>query len=138
MKQFGIALVLALIVSGSIVGIGMWNKPHPKAENAKSISVTAPELYKAYAQNEHQANDRFLNKVVSIKGKVLSQEKNQDGQLVAVLQAQPDTDELIATGIMCTMREQGVALPEGQQVILKGFCTGYTGDVHLSDCIVAK
>lgn len=137
MKRIGIIL-LVLIVAGGVIAFAMWNKPHPKAENEKGIPVTAPELYKAYTENEQQANERYLNKVLRVSGKVLSQEKNQDGQLVAILAAQPGTDELMPSGIMCTMRDQGVSLTEGQEVVLKGFCTGYTGDVHLSDCIIAK
>ena len=136
MKRIGIIVLLVIVVSG-IIGFVMWNKPHRKAENEQGIAVTAPELYKAYTRNEQEANERFLNKVVRVRGQVLSQEKNQDGQLVAILAAQPGTDELIPSGVMCTMREQGVSLAEGQEVVLKGFSSGYTGDVHLSDCIVA-
>lgn len=138
MKRIGIILLVVVVIAGGIIAALMWNKPHRKAENEQGISVTAPELYQAYTRNEAQANERFLNKVVRVSGKVFTQEKNQDGQLVAILAAQPDTDELLATGIMCTMREQGISLSEGQEVTLKGFCTGYTGDVHLSDCIVVK
>jgi hypothetical protein len=73
--------------------------------------------------------------VVAVRGELISQEKNQDGQAVAVLRGEPGND-LLAGGVMCTMREKGAAIPSGSTITLKGFCTGFANDVHLTDCIV--
>ena len=126
---------LVALCAGLVVATIFSNKPHRKAEYESAIPVTAPALYAAFKANEAAANTEYLNEVVEVKGEIISREKNQDGQPVAVLRGEPG-DDVFGGGIMCTMREKDVIIPSGVQVKLKGFCTGFANDVHLSDCIL--
>src|SRR5690606_400174 len=108
---------------------------HRKAEDEAGIAVSSEALYAAYKQDEQAANTRYLNKVIAVTGEVVSQEKNQDGQLVAILRGEPG-DDLLAGGVMCTMREKNERLPPGATITLKGICTGFGNDVHLTDCVL--
>ena len=134
MKRFLVPALVVLIV-GLVIAWFFWNKPHRKAEDESGLAVTSETLYAEYAANEAAANTRYLNKVLAVTGELTSQEKNQDGQTVAVLRGAPG-DDMLAGGVMCTLREKDVALPAGATITLKGFCNGFANDVHLSDCVL--
>ncbi len=134
MKRF-LLPVLILLVLGLVIGWFVWNKPHPRAEDQAGIALSAEALYAAYGENEQTANGLYLNKVIAVNGTLLSQEVNQDGQSVAILRGAPG-DDLLAGGVMCTMRDKDVALPNSGSVSIKGFCTGFANDVHLTDCVL--
>jgi hypothetical protein len=125
-------LVLGLIGAG--VGIYLWNKPHAKVEDAKGLAITAAQLAKEFGADENAANAKYLNKAIEVSGTVSEVEKNQDGGTMVIL----DTGDPMA-GVQCTMRDKGAVVNKGQNVVLKGFCSGagITG-VSLTDCIISK
>lgn len=126
--------ILALVLIGVGTGIYLWNKPHETVDNKKGVEITAAALTQAYSSNEQQANAVYLNKVIEVSGSVSETEQNQDGGLMVIL----DTGDPVA-GVQCTMREKGVAVSKGQNITIKGFCSGssITG-VSLTDCIIKK
>ena len=133
-----VLLILGILFAlGSIIVLVIWNKPHKKAEDEAGTAIAATALYEAFTRNEQAANKEYLNKILVVTGELLSTEKNQDGQTVAILRA-TQSDDLMPSGVMCTMRDKTVVMPEGKTVTLKGFCTGYASDVHLTDCIVSN
>ncbi len=128
-----IALLL-LILIGVGTGIYMWNKPHNKVENAKGIAITADALSKEYTSDEKAADTKYLNKAIEVSGTISEIDKNQDGGTMAILQTSDP-----AAGIQCTMREKNVTLTKGQNITIKGFCSGngLTG-VSLTDCVIKQ
>ncbi len=125
-------IVLALGLVGAGVGLWMWNKPQPKVEDQKGIAITAQDLYKSFAADEAKANAQYLNKAIEVSGAVTEVEKNQDGGNMLILDAGDAT-----ASVQCTMREKGATASKGQNVTIKGFCSGngITG-VSLTDCIL--
>jgi len=129
-KIIMIALSLGLIGVGT--GIYLFNKKPETVDDKKGINIAAADLAKAYSANERAADSLYLNQVIEVSGTVGSTETNQDGGLMVILTTgDPDAD------IQCTLRDKGVQVAKGQQVTLKGFCSGsgITG-VSLTDCIV--
>jgi tRNA_anti-like len=128
----GIVIVLALI--GVSTGIYLWNKPHKKVEDAKSISLSAADLSKEYSANEQAADAKYLNKAIVVTGLVSEIDTNQDGHLMLVLQAADP-----AAGVQCSMRDKGISASKGNNVTIEGFCSGnsITG-VSLTDCVEKK
>lgn len=129
-----ILALLALGLIGAGVGTYMWFKPHQKVEDAKSIVVTAVAITKEYAANEKNADSLYLNKAIEVTGTVAELEKNQDGGMMLIL----GTDDPMM-GVQCTMREKNTTASKGQQVTIKGFCSGngITG-ITLTDCIIKQ
>jgi len=131
-KKIAIAvLLLALIGVGT--GIYMWNKPHKKAEDTKGIGISAAALVKAYMKSETDANTQYLNKAIEVSGTISEIEINQDGGVMVIIA----TDDPTA-GVQCAMRDK-TNVTKGQQVRIKGFCSGsgITG-VSLTDCVVME
>jgi hypothetical protein len=128
-------VVLLILAAGVLTGYLILNKPHPKAEDQTGIAIKSTELFASFKNDEAAANKKYLNKVIAVSGQLVSSEKNGVGQTVAVLLG--DTgDDLLAGGVMCTFRDTDVTLTDHGNVQIKGFCTGYANDVHLSDCVL--
>ena len=125
-----VGLLLALI--GVCTGIYLWNKPAKKVENSKGIAISAADLSKEYGADEKAADAKYLNKAIEVSGTISEIDNNQDGGVMVIMQtADP------ATGVQCTMREKGITVTKGQNIVIKGFCSGngITG-VSLTDCVV--
>ncbi len=123
-------IVLAVIAIGGIVGWTYINKPTEKVEDVKAMTTTAEDLNNSFTTNEADANKKYLKKAIEVSGTVAEISKNQDGKTVLLLQS----DDPMG-GIQCTLRDNE-KVDTGKQVTVKGFCTGYTMVVLLSDCIL--
>ncbi len=133
-KKLRIIIIALVLLGGGGYGAWwyVWNKPHAKVEDAKGIEVTAQALAKEYTADEKAADAKYLNKAIQVSGTVAETEKNQDGGLMVILQTEDPT-----AGIQCTMREKNATVNKGQNLTIKGFCSGngITG-VSLTDCII--
>ena len=133
-KKLQIVIIVLVLLGGGAAGAiwYVWNKPHAKVEDAKGIEVTAQALAKEYTADEKAADAKYLNKAIQVSGTVAETEKNQDGGLMVILQTEDPT-----AGIQCTMREKNATVNKGQNLTIKGFCSGngITG-VSLTDCII--
>jgi len=124
--------ILTLALIGVATVIYLWNKPPEKVEDKTGIAITATALTKEFADDEQKANEQYLGKVIEVTGTVMETEPKQDGTLMIMLDA---GDPLV--GVQCSMREKGITVKSGQNLKIKGFCSG-SGllGVTLTDCIV--
>lgn len=126
-------IVLLLAAAGGGVYYFVMNKPHKDVTDEKAIALTAPQLFAEYTANEQAANGKYLNKALEVSGTIATIDQNQDKQQFLVLQ----TDDAL-NGVMCTMRSNDPTLQTGAFVSVKGYCSGYVGDVKLTDCVLAQ
>ena len=131
LKIIAIVVGLVAILGGGAVYYQL-HKPAPSAANGKAILFRADDLAKEYNKDEKAADAKYLNKVIEVTGMVSEVDNNQDGGIMAILQT---TDPSV--GIQCTMREKKVVITKGQEITIRGFCSGngITG-ISLTDCII--
>lgn len=128
-----ITFILLLILVGVIIGLTQWYKPHRKVEGEQGIVISADSLIAAYDDDEAAADAIYLNKTIAVHGTVAKVDKNQDGQPTVLFAS---TDPLAS--VFCTMRDKDAVVNSGKTVVIKGFCSGHTTDVMLTDCIPVK
>jgi hypothetical protein len=133
-----ILITIAAAVIAAIVGFLLYNKPHRNIASATSdFVVEAPALLQEFTQNEAVANEKYLDKVVAVKGKVKLMTPDDEGNLNLILDA---ADEM--AGVICTIpkadAESAAGVKEGDEVVVKGVCTGVLMDVVLIRCVVEK
>jgi hypothetical protein len=136
MKRTGRIILLILGICLLIGGIAVyyeWNKPKRTVESEKGIVISADSIIAIYNADEKAADAKYLNKAIQVQGTVAKVEKNQDGQ-TTVLFASADP----MSSVFCTMRDKDPGVATGSVVTVKGFCSGHTMDVLLTDCIVVK
>lgn len=128
-------IIWTVLIVGFIIGAFIfyktWYKPHRDVKEENAVQVTAQSILDAYTTDEQKANALYLDKAIAVQGNVGEVTKTQQGKTVVSLK----TSDSMA-GIRCTMKENtNVAV--GENVTIKGICTGYLMDVTLVDCYVA-
>ena len=133
MKLLKIGLVLAAL--GLIAGLYLYNKPHQNMMSATTdISMDATQLFEAFEANENVSNEKYLDKIIEVKGKVREVKKDETGNLSVIL----ETDDMMF-GVVCQLDElstpKRTAFQPGEEVTFKGVCTGVLMDVVLVRCV---
>ncbi len=127
--------VLVLGIIGAGIGFYMYNKPVASLENKKpDVEVSAAKLISDYEADEKAANETYLGKVVEVAGKV-----------AAIAVEEGKTKVQIETGnpmsmIICELEDgsEAGALKDGDEVKIKGMCSGYLSDVILVQASLVK
>lgn len=123
----GLFIILIMAV---VMVLYVFFKPHRSLENESSITVSADSLLSAYTKDETLANTLYLDKVLIVAGEIGEINQNQSGQTVIILK----TGDPIS-GVVCTIKDKPeLPIQAGQQVKVKGFCSGYMTDVVIRDC----
>jgi hypothetical protein len=128
-----ISVVLLVLAAISAVIYYNWNRKNASLSNMQpAFSVSSNQLFTMFEQDEVAANKQFLNKVVEVKGKVREVRKETTGEYVITL----DGSDMF--GIICRM-EPALILEDtslvGEEVVLKGLCTGILMDVVMVQCV---
>ncbi len=133
---------LAIIIIAGAVGYYFYNKGPVNVKNAAAKKTDAAALYQAFSKDSAEAKKTYLNNVLEVSGMVIKVSKNQENQVIVMLQ----TNE-VGAYVNCTMEENGADLAENKQATLKGICTGMgmgdadlgiMGDVYLVRCYLLK
>lgn len=125
-------LGLTVAVGGLIFGYFLWNKPHTKVEQTQALELAPQELAQAYAEDEEEANQRFLGKTIRLRAEIQDFLEDEQGKSVLVLEI-PNHDRTISA----TLRDPATGLERGARVQITGFCSGVTMfDILLSECII--
>jgi hypothetical protein len=129
-------LFISAVVIAVLIGVGiylMYNKPHRSTDTADE-SIDAETLVTAFDQNENDANKRFLDKVLEVKGRVKEVAKQDNGYVLLL------GEEGSIASVSCTLNPEQDAvafgLKAGDEVVVRGICTGFLLDVVLINCSV--
>lgn len=130
-KIVGAIVLLGLI--GGVIGFYYYNKPVESLKDKPAeLCVSADSLFAMYETDELASNAKFLDKVIEVNGKVQSVNTDTSG-LSLTLQTGSGM-----FGVICKLEDKST--PEtsfnvGQDIRLKGQCSGYLMDVVLIRCI---
>jgi len=123
-----------LILLGIAWGIYWYNKPHQSAgAETASVTIDADSLFAQYQRDEHQADQRFLGKVIEVKGKI-AEIQHSGSSVIWILYGSSG-----GGGVSCQLFSPPKASEKqpkpGDEVTVKGRCTGFLMDVNLADCV---
>ncbi|MEI6950206.1 hypothetical protein V9K67_23700 [Paraflavisolibacter sp. H34] len=125
---------IALCLLGAAIGLYWYNKPRAGVDRASAdFTLTATELFRAYQQNEQQADARYAGKVLDVSGVVENVEATAEGSSLLLSSGDP------MGGVNCSLAKDSdkATLPQkGRPVRIKGRCTGFLMDVNLVDAVV--
>ena len=129
-KIFYLILLIAAIGSG--IGYYMYNKPVQSLENNKAeYQISAVELLGAFETSEAEANDKFLDRIISVNGLIDKINVNEHNYQNIYLQTHSPLSQVI-----CEMEKgRNIKLKVGDKVTIKGKCTGFLMDVIMVQCI---
>lgn len=126
-----LALIVILVLGYTI----FLNLPKASTKNKETkIEVTAVKLFKDFNRNEQNANNRYNGKVIEVSGAIRNVSKDKKGATVVLL----NTDDMIGS-VLCTFETPPESkLTDGQEVTIKGQCSGLLMDVVLNKCNLVK
>jgi len=136
-KFFWWGILLLLLIAAGWAYYQYQRPRQSAAGESANVTISADSLYAQYANDEKGCDGKYLGKVVQVSGK-LSEIQHSGQSEIWIL----STGTGNAGGINCQLFP-GEKLPDphpkpGDNVTVKGRCSGFLMDVNLSDCIVLK
>lgn len=128
-------ILLALGVIGAGYGYYMYNKPVASLEKKKAdVEVVASKLVEDYEADEKAANNIYLGKVVQVSGKVAGITEEGGRKKIQIETSNP------ISAVICELETGGETgtLKAGDEVVVKGLCSGYLSDVILVQSSIVK
>lgn len=126
-----------LVVIGGGVGYYLWNKPHASI-GTPDVTTTATELAAAFGKDEDAATKKFMGDaskslIIQVSGKVLEIKNDTSGIALALETGDP------INGVSCVLdkftKQPRTDYKVGEEVTLKGICTGKLSDVVIDRCV---
>lgn len=138
MSRNVIYIGLAVVLVGVIVALYFYNLGQDDLSKvAPAYEITAEELYYEFSENEETANEKYINKVIQVKGTLGDKEITSDSTLNLVLNTSDSPGSVI-----CSFNDSDKLDPDslklGQEVIVRGVCSGMLMDVLLNNCVLIK
>lgn len=137
-RNFKILLIgLILIIISLFFIINLYNKPFIdiKKSNPK-LEVTAQEILNDYHANESLANKKYVDNLIQIKGEIADISFSKGISIITL----KDTSGL--SSIICQMLPEAnlnvLKLKKGNQVLIKGVCSGYLIDIMMVRCVLTN
>ena len=140
MKRSTIIAVIVSCLAALAVTIAyrMYNQTIPSLEDQQAAyTLSAAQLLADYQANEELANERYLDRIISVRGRIKDAPKQLDSTTVLLL---GDKGEMAS--INCSFGPESAPhaarLKEGEVVVVKGRCTGSLLDVNLNRCVLVS
>lgn len=126
-------MVVFLAITAALMA---YHKPHQSVAKLKPDFVTSADvLFQEFTSQEQRANEKYLDKVIMVKGEVKQITKGDDNRLNITLES---GDEMF--GVSCTFEKthESVKFNQGDVINVKGFCAGMLMDVVLINCVTVN
>ena len=132
-KKKIIIVVIILGLIATFVAYKMYNKPHVNVfEKSADVIITADKILEDFSSDENTANTKYLEKIIEIKG-AISSIKIENEKGIISLQTNDDFGSVLCHfSIESTKKIKEIQ--KGQDIVVKGICTGYLMDVILVKC----
>jgi hypothetical protein len=133
-KNFKIIIGLFLVtVLGLLVSLYYYNKPHVDVRASEATyMLTAQNLIDEYRENEIESNKKYSEIVIQVKGKVFEISILKGNSVITL------KDEGLESSIICHMlpedNKRALQFKKGDEINVKGICTGYLMDVIMVRC----
>jgi hypothetical protein len=133
------AIVLVFILAGVAYGYYMFNMKRSDLRKVKpAFVISSKELYSAFEIDETGATARFIGKVVEVNGNVAQVEFGSADSTLSITLREDDQ----FSGVICTFNgiedKSQVSINPGQQITIRGECSGMLMDVLLNNCVIVR
>jgi hypothetical protein len=127
-------IVSFIAISAILAALYMFNLKHTDMSKAKpDFIITSTALQKEFEDNETAASAKYINKILEITGTISSVAKADSNNLNISLNTGSEISSVI-----CTLSVFGdiSALKEGDEITIRGECSGFLMDVLLNNCAI--
>ncbi|MBQ4819412.1 hypothetical protein [Aquimarina sp. MMG016] len=137
-KKTKIKITIFLLSTALVIlfiNIAIYNKPHINvAKSTPDISLVSQKLLNDFENDENLANSKYLEQIIQVTGKISELSKTKENLVVTL-----NNDNSLGS-VMCHLSveesKKAKGLKIGENITLKGVCTGYLMDVILIKCVI--
>ncbi|MCJ7467483.1 MAG: OB-fold putative lipoprotein [Maribacter sp.] len=133
-NQFKILIGLFLVaVLGLLVSLYYYNKPHVDVKHSEAAYIlTVQNLIDEYQTDENESDKKYSENVIQVQGTVFEISTLKGNSVITL------KDEGFESSIICHMlpedNKRALQLKMGDEINIKGICTGYLMDVIMVRC----
>ena len=136
-KKTIVLFLLLLVIAGAALVMYVYNKPHVNVKKADAAYVlTAENLITEYQQDEVKTTEKYSERIIQVAGRVFDISTTKGNSVITL------KDENSESSIICHMLPEENAktlkLEKGQDIAIKGICSGYLMDVMMVRCTLAE
>jgi len=137
-RSLKIALIAAsfLALAGILFGLWMYTRESQDLRKVKpDFILSAEDLVKAFETDETASSSRYTGKIVEVTGTIQSVRPGENNALTISLNSGS-----ILSSVICTLQENPDTsdFRTGEQITLRGECSGFLMDVLLNNCSVIQ
>jgi hypothetical protein len=127
-------LVFFIVIAGILAAFYMYNlKPKNLQKVSPDFVMTATDLQKYFEDNEIAASSKYVKKIIEVSGIIISVKRGEDKSVNVELKTGSDLSSVICTFQSIPDRS---GFKSGDQVTIRGECSGFLLDVLLNNCVV--
>jgi len=134
--KIALLVVVLIAIGGLFAALYLYNlKPRDLQKAKPHFSISADDFQKAFNENEKAASTRYINKIIDVSGTIASVQSGEKNTFNVALKT---GNEL--SSIICTFHsiKDTTILRSGNQIIIRGVCSGFLMDVLLNNCVIVK
>ncbi len=137
MRKWVLGIILLAALAAGITGYRIYNKPHKNmADQPVKAALTAQELLANYSSDAGAADAAFLGQVIEVTGRVVEQHTDESG-ITTILLDTGDPMSNINCELDTVYDQQVTRYNPGDQVTIRGECSGMDLDIVLMRCIIS-
>jgi hypothetical protein len=132
--KIGLLIALIVILSAIFAGVYLFNKGPVDTGSVKpDFTVSATDLQREFSENEPAASEKYINKIIEVKGIITSVDKAEGNNINISLKTGDDMSSVICTVTGLKGREN---LRPGNEISVRGVCSGFLMDVLMNNCSI--
>ena len=137
-RNIALIIIGVLVIGGAATGYYLYTKPTPDVAGIKpEYTLTADELTRAFNSDEQKATQKYAGEVIEVSGQIAEKTAN-DTSMTFILTGQKDPGSGVRCSFSPNALEQAKQYDVGDQVQVKGKCTGKLFEVVLINCYLTK
>ena len=128
--------VFFIALSAILAALYMFNLKHTDMSKARpDFVISASALQKAFTNDETTASAKYINKILEVAGTIASVKPGENNVVSISLVTESDLSSII-----CTFTAAGdpSKFRTGENIVLRGVCSGFLMDVLLNNCAVIQ
>jgi len=132
--KIALFFVVFIAVGSILAALILFNKKHPDTAKVKpDYILTATVLQKDFENNETAASSKYINKILEVTGTIVLVTPGDSTNTNISLKTGNDISNVICT--FHKLADPSKLIP-GDNITLRGECSGFLMDVLLNNCSV--
>jgi ribosomal protein S8 len=128
--------VMFIAVAAILAALYLFSMKHSDIKKAKpDFEISATQLQKEFEYDETKASIKYINKVLEVNGTIASVEQKDNNSVNISLSTENHISSVICN---CPAISDPSVFKPGDQITIRGICSGFLMDVLLNNCAVIK